>query len=161
MPAENANAAARREVVLTRIIDAPRALVFKAWIDPKRLAKWWGPKGFTNPRCEIDVRPGGAIRIDMRAPNGIVYPMTGVFQEIIEPERLVFTSAALDGEGKPLFENLNLITFAEHGAGGAQTRLTVQARVQHETAQAAPYLAGMEEGWTMTIDRLEQFTTSA
>src|SRR5271154_3427625 len=58
-----------KEFVITREFDASRELVFQAWTDPKHLAQWWGPRGFTCPRCEIDVRPGGLIRIDMRAPN--------------------------------------------------------------------------------------------
>src|SRR5882762_715575 len=64
-----------------------------AWTDPKQVAEWWGPHRFTNPVCDLDVRPGGAIRIHMRGPDGTVYPMTGVYQEVVEPERLVFTSA--------------------------------------------------------------------
>jgi uncharacterized protein YndB with AHSA1/START domain len=62
---------------MTRVLDAPRALVFRAWTDPALMAKWWGPSSFTNPLCELDPRPGGAIRIHMRAPDGTVYPMTG------------------------------------------------------------------------------------
>ncbi len=61
--------AARREIIITRMFDAPRALVFKAWTDPRHVARWWGPKGVTNPVCELDVRPGGAIRIDMRGAD--------------------------------------------------------------------------------------------
>ena len=95
--------------------------MFKAWTDPKHVAPWWGPHGFTNPVCELDARPGGAIRIHMRGPDGTVYPMTGVYQEIVEPERLVFTSAALDKEGNPLFEVLNTVTFAEQGGKTTQT----------------------------------------
>ena len=87
------------ELVLTRVFDAPRELVFKAWTDAKRVAQWWGPHQFTNPVCELDARPGGAIRIHMRGPDGTVYPMTGVYQEVVEPERIVFTSAALDAAG--------------------------------------------------------------
>jgi uncharacterized protein YndB with AHSA1/START domain len=139
------------ELVLTRTIDAPRELVWAAWTDPKHVAQWWGPKGFTNPVCELDVRPGGTIRIDMRAPDGTVYPMTGIYQSIDMPERLVFTSAALDEAGKPLFEVLNTVTFA---AQGGKTKLTVQAKVVKSTAKAAPYLDGMEEGWKQTIERL-------
>ena len=75
-----------QELITTRIFDAPREVVFRAWTDPERLKRWWGPKGFTNPVCEVDVRTGGAIRIDMRAPDGAVYPMTGAFVEIVEPE---------------------------------------------------------------------------
>ncbi len=144
--------AAGRELVLTRVFDAPRELVFKAWTDPKHVAQWWGPHGFTNPVCELDVRPGGAIRIHMRGPDGTVYPMTGVYQEIVEPTRLVFTSAALDEEGNPLFEVLHTVTFAEQGS---KTTLTVKARVVKSTAEAAPYLDGMEAGWTQSLERLE------
>jgi uncharacterized protein YndB with AHSA1/START domain len=147
-----------REVVFTRILNAPRDLVFQAWTDPTHLAQWWGPHGFTNPVCELDVRPGGAIRVHMRGPDGTVYPMTGVYQEIVEPERLVFTSAALDEEGKPLFEVRNTVTFAEQGG---KTTLTLQARVVKSTAEAAPYLEGMEVGWTQTLERLEAHMTKA
>jgi len=147
----------REEVVITRILDAPRELVFKAWIDQAQLRHWWGPTGFTNPVCELDPRPGGAIRIHMRAPDGVVYPMTGVVLEIVEPERLIFTSNALDKDGKAMFENLNTVTFAEHGN---QTKLTLHAKVQMATEQAAPYLKGMDEGWKLTLDRLGEFVRS-
>jgi uncharacterized protein YndB with AHSA1/START domain len=143
---------AGQELVITRVFDAPRELVFKVWTDPKHVAQWWGPHGFTNPFCELDVRSGGAIRIHMRGPDGRVYPMTGVYQEIVEPERLVFTSAPIDEEGNPLFEVLHTVTFAEQGG---KTTLTMQARVVKMTAKAAPYLAGMEAGWTQSLERLE------
>ena len=98
---------ARQELLLSRIYGAPRSLVFKAWTDSNQMARWWGPRGFSNPVCELDVRPGGLIRIDMRGPNGSIYPMKGVFHEIVEPERLVFTSTAMEDEnGKPLLEIL-------------------------------------------------------
>src|SRR3981081_2563312 len=79
-----------REVVITRVFDAPRALVFRAWTDPQHLARWWGPQGFSNPVCETDVRIGGAWRIVMRGPDGAEYPGGGVYREIVVPERLVF-----------------------------------------------------------------------
>jgi uncharacterized protein YndB with AHSA1/START domain len=155
---KTATEAAEGALVIRRVVDAPRRLVFKAWTDPKHMAQWWGPHGFTNPVCELDVRPGGAIRIHMRGPNGTVYPMTGVYQEIVEPERLVFTSAALDEEGRPLFEVLNTVTFAEQGG---KTTLTTQARVVTSTAGAAPYLQGMETGWTQTLERLSGYLAKA
>jgi len=141
----------KREFVFTRVFAAPRALVFKMWIDPKHLAQWWGPNHFTNPRCEVDVRPGGQIRIDMRGPDGTVYPMTGEFNEIIEPECLVFTSAALDPKGQPLFEVRNTITFTEQGG---KTTIVLRAKVQNEKPGADMYLSGMEEGWTQSLERL-------
>jgi uncharacterized protein YndB with AHSA1/START domain len=64
-------------IVITRIFDAPRELVWKAWTDPKHMAQWWGPQGFTNPVCELDVRVGGAWRIVMRSSDGIEYPCGG------------------------------------------------------------------------------------
>ncbi len=143
--------AADREIVATRVLNAPRELVFRAWTDPKPTAQWWGPKGFRNPVCELDVRPGGNIRIDMRGPDGTVYPMTGVYQEIVTLQRLVFTSAALDKEGNPLFEVLNIVSFAEQDG---KTTQTLQARVVKRTAEAAPYLEGMDEGWSQGLERL-------
>ena len=142
-----------RELVLTRVFDAPRELVFKAWTDPKQVAQWWGPHRFTNPVCDLDVRPGGAIRIHMRGPDGTVYPMTGVYNEVVEPERLVFTSAALDADGNPMFEVLTTVTFAEQGG---KTKQIMRARVINTTAQAAPYIAGMEQGWTQSLERLAE-----
>jgi len=139
------------DLVITRVFDAPRELVFKAWTESKHVAQWWGPTGFTNPLCELDVRVGGTIRIDMRAPNGVVYPMKGVFDEIDEPERLVFISSALDEKGNSMFDVLTNVTFAEQGG---KTELTMQARVIKATAQAQQYLQGMEAGWTLSLDRL-------
>ena len=80
-----------REFVITRVFDAPRSLVFKMWTDPKHMAHWWGPKGFTNPVCEMDVRPGGAWRIVMRGPDGGEHPAKGVYREVVAPGRLVMT----------------------------------------------------------------------
>jgi len=142
------------ELVLTRIFDAPRELVFKAWTDPKIVAQWWGPHRFTNPVCELDARPGGAIRIHMRGPDGTVYPMTGNYQEIVEPERIVFTSAALDAAGNPMFEMLTTVTFAEKGG---KTKQILRTRVIKSTAVAAPYLAGMQAGWTQSLERLTAY----
>ncbi len=147
----------RPDLVLTRVFDAPRHLVFKVWTDPEHLAQWWGPHGFTNPVCEVDVRPGGAIRIDMRGPDGTVYPMTGAYREIVEAELLVFTASALDAEGHPLFEVLTTVTFA---AQGAKTTLTMHARVVTATPEAAPHIDGMEEGWTQSLERLGKYLGS-
>jgi uncharacterized protein YndB with AHSA1/START domain len=145
--------AARRELIITRVFDGPRELVFKAWTNPKDVAQWWGPRGFTNPVCEVDARPGGGIRIVMRAPDGADYPMTGVFREITEPERLVFTNAAVDEQGKPILEGLTTVTFAEHGG---KTKLILQTSAVGLVADAARMLEGMEEGWSQSLDRLAE-----
>ena len=111
-------------MTLTRIFNAPRELVWKAWTDPQMMARWWGPKGFTNPVCEMDVRVGGKILIHMRAPNGTVHPMTGTFDEVAEPECLVFRAVPVDHDGAPLLESLTTVTF--HEVGG-KTKVIVHA----------------------------------
>ncbi len=143
-----------REFFITREFDAPRELVFKAWTDPRHLAQWWGPKGFTNPVCEWDERPGGKIYDVMRAPNGAEHPMGGEFREIIAPERLVFSCGALDGDGKLLFEFLHTATFAERNG---RTRLTLQSRVLRTTTEANKYIGGFETGMTLSLERLAEF----
>ena len=146
---------ATREVTLTRVFDAPRVMVWNAWIDPKQMAQWWGPHHFTNPRCELDVRPGGAIRIDMRAPNGTVYPMGGHFDEIVPRERLVFTAIAEDHDGNALLESVTTVTFVEEGGeASGKTRITVHAKAVGLAPVAPQMLAGMEAGWTQSLERL-------
>lgn len=83
------NDPADREIVSSRVFDAPRELVFRAWAEPEHLAKWWGPKGFTNTFHEFDFRPGGVWRFVMHGPDGANYPNQNVFLEIVRPERIV------------------------------------------------------------------------
>jgi uncharacterized protein YndB with AHSA1/START domain len=150
--AEQRTALAEREITITRVFDAPRGTVFRAWTDAEQLAQWWGPKGFTNPVCEVDARVGGAIRIHMRSPDGIVYPMKGEFREIVSPERLVFTNIALDAAGNHIIEGLTTVTFAE---AGGKTTMTLHTRGVAVVDYAVAYLQGMEMGWTGSIDKLE------
>lgn len=138
-------------MTLTRIIDAPCETVFRAWVDPKQLAQWWGPKGFANPVCEIDVRPGGKMLIHMQAPDGTVYPMTGRYLEIVEPRRLVFNCETVDLEGNVQIEELAVISFE---AIGSKTRLTVFADAIGVAPIAPSMLSGMETGWAQSLDRL-------
>jgi len=139
------------EIVITRVFDAPRELVWKAWTDPKRLAQWWGPRGFTNPRCEVDVRPGGVIRIDMRAPNGAIYPMSGVYREIVAPERLVYTSGALDQEEKLIFEFHHTVVFEDQKG---KTLMTMKTHLLNATPAAAAYTGGFKAGMSQSLERL-------
>jgi uncharacterized protein YndB with AHSA1/START domain len=140
-----------REFVITREFAAPRELVFMAWTDPKHLAQWWGPRGFTNPVCEWDARPGNAVHVVMRAPNGTDYPMAGEFREVVAPERLVFTSGALDENGKLLFQFLHTVTFVERSG---KTLLTIHSRVTKTTAEANKYIGGFEAGMSQSLERL-------
>lgn len=147
---------ATREILVTRIFAAPRELVFKAWIEPERMAQWWGPHGYTNPVCEMDVRPGGSLHMVMRAPDGFEHPMTGVFHEVVEPERLVFTAVARNAQGDALLEARTTVTFAEQEG---KTKVTVQASALGVAEQAATMLAGMQEGWTQSLQKLDDVTS--
>jgi uncharacterized protein YndB with AHSA1/START domain len=145
------------EMEITRLIRAPRSLVWQAWTDADKLQQWWGPQHFTNPRCEIDLRPGGPIRIDMRAPDGIVFPMSGEFEQIVPAERLVFLTSALDEQGEPIFVNRNTVLFREVDGG---TEISIHTVVIEATPHAMQYLKGMREGWTSSLDKLAAFTES-
>jgi uncharacterized protein YndB with AHSA1/START domain len=102
----------------------------------------------------LDVRPGGALLIHMRGPDGVVYPTKGVFHEIALPERLVFTTSAFeDDQGNPRLEVLNTVTFAELGG---KTKLRLHAVVVKSAPAVEAALAGMEEGWSQSLDKLAE-----
>ena len=142
-----------RELVLTRTFDAPRSLVWKVWTDPKHAVQWWGPRGCTSPVFEADVRPGGAFRIHMRVPDGTVYPETGVYEEVLEPERLVKFSTVESG-GQTLFQARTAVTFEELGTA---TKVTVEQTFFNLAEEAARARAGAQEGWKQTLDRLSEY----
>jgi uncharacterized protein YndB with AHSA1/START domain len=146
------NQGLEKNISLSRFFKAPRALVFEAFTNPKHVAQWWGPKGFTNPVCEIDARPGGAMLIHMHHPDGFSHPMTGVVHEVVPNERFVFTAIARDDKGTVLLEAHTTIGFRDEAGG---TRLTVEARGKGLQPIARTMLAGMEEGWSQSIDKLE------
>jgi uncharacterized protein YndB with AHSA1/START domain len=143
----------RTEVTLTRIFDAPRDMVWKAWTEPTMLARWWGPKGFTNPVCEADVRVGGKILIHMQAPDGTVHPMTGTFDEVAEPECLIFRAVPVDRNGVALLESLTTVTF--HDLGG-KTKVIVHASAAPLQPIGVEMLKGMDMGWSQSLERLAQ-----
>jgi uncharacterized protein YndB with AHSA1/START domain len=139
-------------VTFTRSFDAPRALVFKLWTDPVHLARWWGPAGFTNPVCEFEARPGGRFHIAMTAPDGTAYPVDGEVREIVPPERLVMLCVCChDDSGVPGIEVLNRVTFSEKDG---RTTIVVEARVVKADPAMIDAIAGMEQGWSESLDRL-------
>lgn len=143
-----------RTIELTRLFNAPRALVWKTWTEAQHVQQWWGPQMFDNPVCEWDARPGGAILIHMRGPDGTVYPMTGEFIEVVAPETLVFTSVARDHEGNALLESRTTVTLTEHNG---KTKLVARATARGLVPFAPQMLAGMEMGWNQQLDKLETF----
>ncbi len=154
------------DFVITRILDAPRTLVFQAWTDPKHLTNWWGPKGFSNPVCQMDVRPGGVHRVVMRSPDGVDYPITGFYQEIVEPERIVMTMDCSEhpptwhdavkpdrdpSDTNPAGVMVQTVTFEDLGG---KTLLTIRTRFKSREIQQGMLKLGMTEGWSSSLDRL-------
>lgn len=146
------------ELHLKRSFRAPLQLVFDAWTKPQMLTQWWGPERFDNPRCEVDARGGGAIVIDMRGPDGTVYPMVGRFVEIYPPHRLHFTSSLLDAEGNRIFETWTSVFFEEVEGG---TEVTLDVHVTSTTPEAPRYLKGMNAGWNQSLDKLARIVQQA
>jgi uncharacterized protein YndB with AHSA1/START domain len=140
------------EVVITRVFDAPREVVFEAWINPQHLAQWFGPKVFTNPVSEVDARVGGKWKVVMRSPDGTEYPTVGVYREFVKPERLVFTNNALDKDGSKLLEGLTTVTFEDFDG---KTKITLVTRMKGLKPGTEHMLAGMDAGWSQSFDKLQ------
>lgn len=153
----------KEELIITRIIDAPRERVWKAWTDPEQLKTWWGPKGFTAPFARMDLRVGGTYLSCMRSPDGKDYWSTGVYREIVPEKRLVMTDSFADEKGNvvpgsyygmaPDFPREMLITVTFEDAGG-RTKLTLK----HSGAKNIPEsdLASMTQGWNESLDKLAE-----
>lgn len=140
------------EVNITRVLNAPRSVVFKAWTNAEMLAKWWGPKDFTSRVSHIELKDGGKMHIDMKGPDGVIYPMEGALHDIIEPSLLVFTTTGFkDANGKPQLETLNTITFNEENYN---TLLNLRAVVIRAEEEATETVKGMEAGWNQSLDKL-------
>ena len=148
----NAEKFGEATVEIVRVFDAPRALVWQAWTDPKMVAQWFGPKHFTSSVPEYDVRAGGKLRIVMHGPDGNDYPMKGIFHELVPPEKLVFSSIAIDNDGNHLLEGRTTVTFTEQNG---KTTMTLKSHAVGRVPLAPQMLAGMKEGWTGSIDKLE------
>jgi len=155
------NAATETErMVVTRVFDAPRELVWKAWTDPKYVMQWWGPKGFTCPSCEIDFRVGGKFLWCMRTPDGQEGWNGGEYHEIVPHEKIVFSMYFADSKGNKLeaaelgieheaVEDAHDVVFFED-LGNGQTKLTF---IGNDTMRDA-IESGQLEGWKETLDKV-------
>jgi len=112
------------EIVIERVFDAPRELVWEAWVDPKQVDLWWGPRGFTTTTHEMDVRPGGVRRLTMRGPDGAEFVNKSVYKEVVRPERLVFAHSG-GGEDKTGVSFEATVTFDD--LGDNKTRVTMRS----------------------------------
>jgi uncharacterized protein YndB with AHSA1/START domain len=140
--------------VITRVFDAPRELVFKAWTEPERILQWLGPRGFTATEFEMDTKPGGAWHSRMHSPDGKPYANGGNILEAIEPERLVFTFAWDDEDGRPGREMLITITLADLGG---RTEMTFHQAVFEDIEDRD----GHRGGWSESFDKLAAYLASA
>ncbi|MFE1598603.1 SRPBCC family protein [Methylobacterium sp. ID0610] len=141
-----------RDLVLTRLIPAPRAALYRAWTDPDLLRRWFAPDPYTIARAELDPRPGGGNLVVIRAPDGTEHPHHGVYLEVVENERLVVTDAYRPGwepSAKPFMTAI--ITFADEAGG---TRYTARARHWSREDRDAHEAMGFHEGWGRCADQL-------
>lgn len=155
MDATMTNSTASRDLVLTRIIDAPRHKVYRCWTEVGLLKQWFTPKPWTTPHAELDVRPGGASLVVMADENGNEYPNPGIYLEVVPNEKLVFTDAytgAWELSGKPFMTVV--LTFEDAGAG--KTKYTAVARHWSVEDREAHEKMGFHEGWGICVDQLEQ-----
>jgi uncharacterized protein YndB with AHSA1/START domain len=151
-----------RGIVIARLFDAPRDLVFKAWTEPQHLMRWFAPKGCTTPVCTVDLRPGGAFHYCMRLFDGREIWGLGIFREITKPERIVYTDTFADAEGRPVpaayygmseshpAETLVTVTFEEFCG---KTKLTLV----HSIPKTVEERGGAEQGWSQMFDRLGDY----
>lgn len=139
-----------REFVVTRVVDAPRRLVFDAWTNPKHVSKWMlGPEDWTMPVCEIDLRPGGAWHFVWRKSAGAEMAMNGTYREVEPPDRLVST----ESWGPEWPETLNTLVLTE---SGGQTTITLTIRYPSKEAREAALKTGMKDGMDLSFARLEE-----
>lgn len=156
-----------RDMVLTRVFDAPRALVWECWTDPEHMAAWWGPKGFTN-RCELDVRPGGKQFITMVAPDGKEYPITAVYLDVELGKKLVSSThpedwrdQSADLAGRRTDGQLKLImTVTFEDVGDKKTLVTVTQTFANAAERDTNMKMGAESGWRESFVKLDALLES-
>nr|MDO8112341.1 SRPBCC domain-containing protein [Candidatus Sigynarchaeota archaeon] len=148
-------------LVITRVFNAPRKLVWKTWSEPERLMRWWGPKFFTAPSCKVDFRVGGTYLFCMRSPDGKDYWSTGVYREIVDQERIVYTDCFADERGNVVpamyygfsenfpRELLVRLTFEEHDGKTTQT-------LKHAGFPPGNHLNDARAGWNGSFDKLAE-----
>lgn len=155
-PQSNPNmSVADRDLVITRLFDAPCELMFKAWTDPAHVRHWMGPRGFTAHRIEYDFRPGGAWRLCLRPDDGgVELWQSGVYRKIVRPALLEFTFGWDGKDGQPRQETLVTITFADEAG---KTRMTFRQAVFESVKERD----GHQVGWNSAFDRLEDYVAKA
>jgi uncharacterized protein YndB with AHSA1/START domain len=158
----------KQEIVITRVFDAPRELVWKAWTEPERMMRWWSPKGWTMPSCKLDVRVGGKYLFCHRTPEGEDVWVTGIYREIAPLERIVFTLCFADEHGNVVpashygvpasyyekdadVPQEMLVTVTLEDRGGKTKVTAVQSGLP-----SRKFSAGATQGWNESFDKLAE-----
>jgi uncharacterized protein YndB with AHSA1/START domain len=141
------------ELTVSRLIDAPPALVFLAWTSPEHAARWWGPQGFTVVSCRLEARPGGTYRVAMRSPEGTVHTKRGTYREVAPPGRLAFSYAWEDAHGQTGREMLVTVTFQ---AQDDKTLLTLC----HTGFESAAVRDSHQTGWVSCLERFAHYAAT-
>lgn len=154
---QHASAAAAKgpELLITRVFDAPRTLVFQAWTEPRHLVNWWGPRGFSTPSCEMNAHAGGAYHFRMRASDGREVVWQGVCREIVPPERLVWSCTIRESNGNLISAETILTVTLEEQAG--KTTMTLHQAVFDTVANCEAH----QSGWSEAISRLAEYLPNA
>lgn len=151
----NINDIYKNDFSIYKNIQADKQIIFKAWTDPVHVRQWWGPYHFTNPVCQMNVRIGGRFRIEMTAPDGAVFPMHGIFHEIVFASKLVFTIIAFkDERNKNQLEYLNKVTFTHDEYS---TLLKMKVEIMKSAPGIECLMDGIKEGWHQSFDKLESY----
>jgi len=154
------------ELFITRTFNAPRELVWKYWIESERFKEWWGPKGFTTPVCEIDLRVGGRLFYGMKSPEGQIFYGSGVYREIVPPKRLVVTDSFADENGKVVPASnygmskdipLELVVTYSFQEEQGKTKFTLR----HSGFPPGPDFDNARAGWNESLDKLDAMLKQA
>jgi uncharacterized protein YndB with AHSA1/START domain len=143
----------RASITINRLMDAPVDLMWKVWTEPEHLAAWWGPRMFTAPVCEVDLRVGGRMYILMRGPGDFEHGAEARFEEVDPPNRLVWSMDAVSLTGEVQLRTRTTVTMRDEGG---KTRLIVESGGYGLVPEAVQMLAGMEVGWNQSIDKLAE-----
>ncbi len=152
-----------KRIVITRVFDAPRELVWRAWTEPGRVEAWWGPKGFSTRVEELDLRPGGRSSYVMIGPDGTEYPVTGVYREVVKFERIVATDEFGEEYRAAAVEDLPegiILTCLFEDAGPGKTRLTLHIDHPNADERRKHEAMGVVDGWGSTLDCLAEYLAS-
>lgn len=146
----------RLDLVLTRVVKVPRALIWKCWTEPEHLMPWFTPAPWRTIDCEIDLRPGGIFRTTMLSPEGKEFPNVGCYLEVIPQKKLVFTDTLLPGyrpSMNPFFTGI--LTFEDHPDG---TQYTAVAMHKDDADKKKHADMGFEQGWGTALDQLVEYS---